>query len=70
VCWQDKTLAAQAEMEKQLSVVGQDVEDTRGKVMQVRSSRHIRILSNAIVSFLAACCLLLLDALFTSSSYC
>lgn len=35
VCRQDDTLAAQAELEKQIAAVSGDVEDTRSKVMEV-----------------------------------
>jgi hypothetical protein len=34
---QDDTLAAQAALEKQMSAVGEDVDDTRSKVDEVRS---------------------------------
>lgn len=37
VRWQDDTLAAQAALEKQMSAVGEDVEDTRSKVDEVIS---------------------------------
>lgn len=37
---QDDTLAAQAALEKQMSAVGEDVDDTRSKVADVRARQH------------------------------
>ena len=51
VLWQDDTLAAQAALEKQMSAVGEDVEDTRSKVDEVSrplSSRAPRCLMQAL----------------------